>query len=63
MTVYDYFSKHPNFKPDGSLKSNGKDLLIFCGVPLDETVYEMVKEGRFTDQMPDSSLARLTIAP
>jgi hypothetical protein len=62
MTVRTYFEKHPNFAPDGgSIKTLAgvDDAILYSGVPIDETVFKMVKAGRYDDEIPDDSMRRL----
>lgn len=62
MTVRKYFEDHPQFKPDGGTIEpiTGVDYaLLYSGVPIDETVFNMVKAGRYDDEIPEESLVRL----
>ena len=62
MTVRTYFDRHPNFTPDGgSIRpiDGVDDALIYSGVPIDETVFRMIRAGRFDDEILDASMRRL----
>jgi hypothetical protein len=62
MTVRNYFDKHPSFTPDGgSIKAIAgvDDALLYSGVPIDATVFDMIKAGRYDEEIPDESMRRL----
>lgn len=62
MTVRNYFDKHPNFTPDGgSIQPipGVNDALLYSGVPIDDTVFEMIRAGGFDQEIPEESMRRL----
>lgn len=61
MTIRTYFDGHPNFVYGGGLAAIAgvEDALMYCGVPIDATVFAMVKGGRFDEEIPDESMRRL----
>lgn len=62
MTIRRYFDGHPNFTADGgSIRpiAGVDDALLYSGVPIDATVFDMVKAGRYDDEIPEASMRRL----
>ncbi len=62
MTVRTYFDLHPNFTLDGGtikVLPGVDDALIYSGVPIDETVFRMIQDGRYDEQIPEASMVRL----
>jgi hypothetical protein len=62
VTIRTYFDSHPQFTPDGgSIKAIAgvDDALLYSGVPIDSTVFLMIKAGRYDEEIPEASARRL----
>lgn len=61
MTIRTYFDNHPNFVYGGGIEpiAGVDDALLYCGVPIDSTIFAMAKGGRFDEEIPDESMRRL----
>ena len=58
-TLSEYFTKHPKFRPSGNFEVIDDNTVRYCGVPLDATLWKMLKENRLNDPIPTESLSRL----
>jgi hypothetical protein len=62
MTIRRYFMNHPQFTPDGGTIrtiDGVDDALVYSGVPIDGTIFKMIKAGRYDDEIPEASVRRL----
>lgn len=61
MTIRKYFEAHPRFNGDETFRRipGADDSLLFSGVPLDGGVFDMLRAGRYDEQIPEASMIRL----
>ena len=56
MTLRDYFTKHPNFVPNREFVVIDKDTVQFCGVPLNEECWNLLKKDKLDSPLSESTL-------
>lgn len=61
-TLREYFTKHPQFKPNGKFEvaDEKKQIVRYCGVPLDSACWDLLKKDKLDTPVPAASLAVLS---
>lgn len=59
MTVRNYFTKHPKFNASGNIERAEDGLIVYCGVPINEEIYNAIRVGDYDWEISERSLAEL----